>query len=484
MNIIPDIKATTPNYWCSWSTQNELAKLNAKNDDDKTISFLGDQGAKKARNILNENTLFGKIGLAQQFPEVRKHLFFMLDDGWDVDYDVHPDKAISSFGSLSLSKERFPSCVGDDAARLKALNDRIKNAGWRGLGIWVCAQKASKDYNTPFDEDPNLYYYWRDRVLMSKKAGVTYWKVDWGYHCQNENFRKMLTDLGKELFPELIIEHASCHSPINGDFENGKFRFSDNERSKDRFKAIAAISEVFRSYDVTDQLSVTTTLDRVCYLLSHNTGIINCEDELYIGAVLGCSIGVMRSEYVNPKLDEITAAIRWQLLAPAFKGGELTTSDEIKYDKYSYKENDTWFSPVLGKTVTQGAPKIVARNLPLPNVVDDENCPYILASKNPNGTIGIGAINSSSKNGKSETPPTVELNLENPEYIGVFGWFKKIIFNFNKKPKSIYAQSLIRGNARQLTLNANTLNIDLETLKSLHLSTDGSQSAIVLKIEY
>ncbi len=485
MDIIPDLKTATPNYWCSWLTQNEVSKLNYEDNGDKTIAFLGDQGAQKARNLLNENALFGEIGLAYQFPEVRKHLFFMLDDGWDVDYDIHPTNSISSFGSLSLSKERFPSCKGDDGERLKTLNDMIKKEGWRGLGIWVCAQKAGDDYDAPFENNEILYNYWKDRVLMSKKAGVTYWKVDWGVHAQNENFRKMLTDLGKEFFPELIIEHASCHLPINGDYKNGKFRFTDNEWGKDKFKAISSISDVFRSYDVTDPLSVTTTLDRVCYLLSLSTNsIINCEDELYMGAVLGCSVGVMRSKYANFKLDEVIATIRWQQIAPAFSKGTLIASEEIKYDEHVYQDNDTWYGEILGKKVTQGAPKIVARNLSLPTIKNNENSPYLLLSKNPNGAISIGAINSSSKKGLTETPPTVEVDLDNPTYIGVFGLFTKLTFNLNKQPQKVYIQSLIKGEAVQLNTNSCSLDINLELLKDLHLSTDGSQSAVIIKIEY
>ena len=60
-------------------------------------------------------------------------------------------------------------------------------------------------------------------------------------------------------------------------------------------------------------------------------------DELYIGAALGCAIGIMRSRYgkdlfrMNTKLDEIAAAVRWQRFAPPFSGGELKVSDKILF---------------------------------------------------------------------------------------------------------------------------------------------------------
>ena len=59
-------------------------------------------------------------------------------------------------------------------------------------------------------------------------------------------------------------------------------------------------SDVLRTYDITAQLSVPTTLDRVVQILASfdslpkGKGIINCEDEPYVAASLGCAIGVMR----------------------------------------------------------------------------------------------------------------------------------------------------------------------------------------------
>ena len=35
---------------------------------------------------MTEQTLFGKNGLAYVYPEVREHLYFVIDDGWDVPF--------------------------------------------------------------------------------------------------------------------------------------------------------------------------------------------------------------------------------------------------------------------------------------------------------------------------------------------------------------------------------------------------------------
>ena len=50
---------------------------------------------------------------------------FVLDDGWDVAYGVHPATQREQFGSLEVAEDRFPSCTGNPAERLKSLNDLV-----------------------------------------------------------------------------------------------------------------------------------------------------------------------------------------------------------------------------------------------------------------------------------------------------------------------------------------------------------------------
>ena len=486
MNIIPSLQINSPDYWCTWETQYGLARLTAEAETatNEAISFAGDQGAIRARAMLDEEALFGKPALARQFDDVRGSLFLILDDGWDVDYSANPKANRKEFGSLHLNEDRFPSCQGTPAERLRTLNDKVKALGWRGLGIWVCAQKSGAEYSAPFEANEKTYEYWKEKILMSKEAQVCYWKVDWGKFSHCEEFRKMLTDMGHELYPELIIEHAYCASPINGDIECGKMRFSDNSICAEGSLRFASFSDVFRSYDVTPALSVATTLDRLQYLLAPQSGVINCEDELYIGAVLGCSVGVMRSRFTeNTKLDEITAAIRWHSVAPAFAGGEIFRSEEIKSDTFLFEPQDTWFSPVWNKSISQSAPRIIARNAPLPKAKPG-NSPYILLSKNPNGVYSVGAIPASSPTTKNEIPPTVAFEADNPPYIGVFGTFGKLTVTLSKKPARVYIQSLIRGDAQELPINGNEIVVSADLLMTLHPSKDGSQSAVIIKIEY
>ena len=485
MNIIPPLKITSPDYWCTWETQYGLARQLFGNDtEEKSIAFAGDQGARRARDMLNEEAFFGKPDLVHRFDEVRSAMLLILDDGWDVAYGAHPKNDRQSFGSLCLNEARFPSCQGTPTERLRTLNDMVKAQGWRGIGIWVCAQKTGIPSTVPFEPNEENCSYWKEKILMSKEAGVLYWKVDWGKLAHNEAFRKMLTEMGKELYPKLIIEHAFCASPLNGDISVGKIRFADDRKCAEGSLRFASFSEVFRSYDVTPALSVTTTLDRLNHLLTQKSGIINCEDELYIGAVLGCAVGVMRSHLTeNKKLDEVTAAIRWHAVAPAFAGCELNCSEELKSDTFFFKPEDTWFSPAWNQSVSQSAPKIMARNAPLPKV-ETENGPYILLSKNPNGVYSVGAISPSSPNSKKETPPIVSFEADNPPYIGVFGTFAKLTVAFSQKPKHAYIQSLIRGEAREIFPDGNLLTVSGDLLHELHTSDDGSQSAVIIKLTY
>lgn len=240
---------------------------------------------------------------------------------------------------------------------------------------------------------------------------------------------------------------------------------------------------MFRSYDVTPGLSATTTLDRVQFLLQHTGGIVNCEDELYIGAALGCSLGVMRSKFTqNQRMDEVTAAIRWHAITPAFAGGAILTSTECKEDSFYFDESATWYSPAHGKTVVQSAPCIVARNAPLPTVTG-EHLPYVLLSKSPDGNYGIGAIPVSS-DVKSTEPPCVSFAMDAGEFLGIFGWFEQVSVTLKAPPKKAYIQSLVRGEARELTLDGDRLTVDLAMLRSLYSSIDGSDSAVAVHFEY
>lgn len=494
MNIIPDSPGQTPNYWCSWSTQNYENKPAPAGEEATPLVFIGDQGAKAARDAITEETIFGPNGWIHQFPAVRKDLFFLLDDGWDVPFGVHPDTRRDQFGSLEVAVDRFPSCTGHPAQRLKKLNEMVKSHGWRGLGIWVAAQNTGEALEAT---GPQSEAYWRQRVLWSRDAQVHYWKVDWGTHCDSVEFRRMLTELAKEHCPELWIEHANCSVALNGGADNPAnrgARFRDREEDAVKGANMLAVSRILRSYDVSAQLSVPTTLDRVAGLLQGDGGLVNCEDELYLGAALGCAVGVMRSSRWNEysevpydpwqqkkRLDEVTRAIRWQRLAPAFAGTALLESQEVLRDEWRFASGDSWFTSVNGHLIAQEAPAVVARNMPLPEVeysANEPERPYIVASKNPNGAVTVAALGRI-KNERTPCSPSaaVTLGLDRlPEHLGVFGSFDALRLEVAERESlsGIFAQDLAGDCAVDITdqviRDGNTICIPGALLAQIGLS--------------
>ena len=206
-SLVPDTPSKAPDYFCTWNTQGYA------------VSYTGPD---RMRSAMTEENIFGK-GTHQNwvgfFPKIRRDLYFVMDDSWDIPRDQNHGNGNPHLGLCELDEGRFPSFRGTPAERLGQLTRRIKQEGWKGAGGWICAQKAGGH------EEQSEEEYWTDRLKAANDAGFSYWKVDWGQQDRNEGWRRMLTRLGKEHAPDLWIEHA-----MHGHF----IRFSD----------------VFRTYDV------------------------------------------------------------------------------------------------------------------------------------------------------------------------------------------------------------------------------------------
>jgi len=494
MNLIPNKPSNTPSYYCTWEAQNNIEKTDRESD---YAAFEGDQGAQMARASLNDDILFGKNGLALQYEKVRGDLYFILDDGWDVPYNVHPATDMYEFGSLLLNEERFPSCTGEPWERLAKMNERIKALGWKGLGLWLAAQAQGEREGKLLSKEQSIAYY-TERLKWCRQANIDYWKVDWGFHCHSVEYRKMLTDLGKEVYPELYIEHCRCMRPTN---ENAG-RFDNWEDITDKSLDIFEFSDIFRSYDVTIPLSVVTTLDRLSVLLQKQVsknalGIINCEDELYIGAALGCSLGVMRTKLnkSHRNMDEVIRAVNWQRIAPAFGAGKSNISNEIGIDTWHFKPGDTWAAELIGTELKQGAPIAMARGLNLPRL-DKPNgeAPFVVAAKNPNGAISIATLRRASLDGIKTPECSIHLEVGDTEHpIGIFGYYGQLNLYFDRpiSAMKIYAQDLAGDVARDitdlLTVNDNRLIIPGGLIAELGLSSasegDNSEPGLVLALD-
>lgn len=502
MNLIPDRNGSSLSYWCSWHTQNIVAVKNCSDKFPPEIAAAmkqGDAGARGARMMLNEEIIFGEGGFADQFEEVRGDMYFMLDDGWDVDYGINPESNIAKFGSLVMSEQRFPSVKGKSPAeRLKIINEKIKSRGWKGIGIWVAAQRSAEDYDAPFGEGDLAY--WKERILWSREAGVEYWKVDWGAQAGNHDFRRALTEIGRELYPDLIVEHATCMCPLNA-FDHTdpalRGRYEGMDWIAAHSKEGAAYSEVYRSYDVLNAMAIPTTLDRVAFLLQWSGGYVNGEDECFINAALGCPSGVMRSHYCREtqnesgddrgwRLDEVKAALRWQRLAPAFGGTPVECSEEILFDDRFYREGDSWWGAANGKTVCQGAPAVVARNLPAASIcVEGRVKPYVAASLNPNGAYAVAILPRVIDGIRRYPDMTVRCQIpDGVDTAGVFGVNCDVVLQFAEPFDKVYAQSLVGDEAVELTegISGSTVTVTGEIAQRLFGGTDKTPPALVIRV--
>ncbi len=506
MNFVPATLSPTPNYWCTWSCQGYCLQT-----PERTVAdIMADEGVEAItdgqRSALNEENIFRPHGWAQRFfPDCRGDLFLVFDDGWDLprrDYRPY-------FGSLELDTYKFPSCAGTPAERLRNLNNLCRDAGWRGAGLWICAQEAPV-YFPESAQGQAERDYWRTRLEWSHDAGIGYWKVDWGVKMYDLHWRQWLTELAREVAPDLVVEHSVMELETFTDF-GVDWRLPPGKL--DECGDALGFSEVLRTYDVLSQHSVATTLARVAQLCdigrqTGGNGLLNCEDELYLGAALGCALGVMRYPLFNPqepdydlvfngnrqtkrRVDEVTRALRWQRLAPAFgtAATEVRMDDIILYDTWTYRTGDTWCQAVIDKGSRQGAPARVARGLPLPEVRGGgEERPFVAASRHPNGAVAVAAL-PRTFDGRGWTSVEVDVTAqvpaatwpEHPErraVVGIFGCYKSLTLDFatSLKDCTIWLQDLAGSQATKLD-HAITIDDRRLTLPGGMIHREGCRAA-------
>ena len=238
------------------------------------------------------------------YPEVRGDLTFLLDDAFDFPLGGgHNDP---HRGSIELDAGRFPSYQGTPAERLAKLSKDVKARGWRDLGLWICNSRPNVE-ELPIDSDT----YWCERLAWSQQAGVGYWKVDWGIGIPGKPLWKFkVTPKARSVAPDVWLESGPP-------------------------------GDVHRTYDVAITVSIPETIRRIAEFLNkpdpNDRRLINCEDEVYIGAGTGCTYGVMRHPLVGNmpngkpddffiphfrdvkrRIDEVTRAVRWHRIAQPF----------------------------------------------------------------------------------------------------------------------------------------------------------------------
>lgn len=503
-NMIPsESPKQTMNTWCTWEAQwDGVLKLRNDIKKGKNVYKSIAKAPEKLsqRDGIVEETIFGENGWAHNFGDLRSDMYFILDDGWDVDFYEEPwTKDISKFGSHIPHNKRFPSVAGKSPKeKLKWINNKLVALGWRGGAIWIPAQMfPQKKWITPGAQID----FWKERIGWSKYAGIKYWKVDWGIHCHDVKWRKMLTDLAKKEYPDLIIEHAyPIH--INGSqcFTNGlevkdgkafggsSIANTPKNQLKD-YCEILGFSEIFRTYDT---IGKATTLDRMTYELqvgrknNYNT-YITCELNPELAAGLACYFGEMRRPQ-NPASKHIVAFLRWQRIAPALpiNATDVKVSQERLTDIFTH-EDIPEYPPFKNVKAPQSAPAIVVRgdlDLPKVSVEKGREKPFVVATLHPNKTLCISFVK---RRKNIDSPADAQFNIDCANRkIGVFGTFNTLEFNLknNSNNTKVWIQDLLTNTPIELKnfeIKDNKLKINFADIS---LSGDkNSHPAFILFVE-
>ena len=479
-DLIPDRPSNAPSYWCTWAAQNYMYGHDLPHLNPEVLE--GDSGSRLAHNAMTEATLFGKTGWAEEFfPKIREDVLFLLDDGWQT----------GGTATFELDPKKFPSFTGSSVDRLMKLNGAIRGAGWRGTALWC--------RNTPGgDADHRL-------ENLSQSAGIKYWKVDIGDPTFN------LVRLRDKTHIPLTFEHVHGESPVNGDWRKDG-RFGAQPWGSNRME-ILQHTDVYRTYDVTSILSLPTTLDRLAEMLkgaeghSEVRGLLNVEDEVYVAAAMGCTMGILRHPLVGmrpgkdpdlffngprrtkKRMDEVVRALRWQRIAPPFSPGfgSVTVSSEILTDSWVFERGQTWQNEIIGTTVRQGAPACIARNISLPSVRTSGDKPFVFASRFPNGAVAIAA-QERTQVGNAWYMPACDVTLsvgDAPGPFGIFGYFASLTLVSDRPlhDKPILAQDLAGNEAIDISsavrIRGKNLYIPGNVIRriGLHNATPGDLSA-------
>jgi len=514
-NLVTEKQNTSPNYWCTWYWQNYMIKA-GKPVTNPSVSKVYTNEA--AREQMNYENILGKNGWARvMLPKSRNEYYFLIDHGWQ-------DKSIkeNTFFSFIMDKNDFPQYADlDPKNRIKKLNEEIKALGWRGLGLWV--------RGTPTEEEAVKFVQW------SKYAGIEYWKIDGG---DTKDFRSFKAK--NEWYPELVLEYVTgSGGPLNSNWDKPDLKHypsvyypgvkqvknaNEGPGIASRFLEVLKNSDVFRTYDAVPLLVSTVTLQRINDILSQTAGhpeyisYLNIQDDCNIAAALGCLVAVKRHPMQTPRMyeerdfhfqiagdrhvdkrsNEMDRLARWQRIAPPMPSGYGTYrfSENILIDQFKFRVGDTWKDDTWGKLVTQGAPAVMARHIPLPEVQCNGEQPYVLASKFPNGAVCIATEGRVSQI-KSWYHPKADIVLQVGSYdpvIGIFGYYSSLTLQFdNPLPENavIWAQDLLAKQAINISKSVKIINDKLvipgEIIEKIGTSEndegDISVPGIVLKIE-
>jgi hypothetical protein len=204
-------------------------------------------------------------------------------------------------------------------------------------------------------------------------------------------------------------------------------------------------------------------------------GLLNVEDEVYVAAVMGCTMGILRHplhglrpqpdtdlffngpRQAKKRMDEVVRAARWQRIAPPVPAGagQVHVSPEVLTDSWVFERGETWQNDLVGQKVYQGAPARLSRNIELPQVTAQGEHPFVFAMRFPNGAVAIGSQERTQPN-RGWFMPSCRVTLDVGDAAGPFGVFgdlESLTFNFSSRlaNRRVLAQDLAGDRAHDIT---------------------------------
>ena len=467
-NLVPDKPAKhSPHYWCTWYAQNYWQQRGGEITDFNKLTNLGAQEEMSYHNIFNE-----KDGWAHYLKRGREDLTFLIDHGWQLRAKDWSQRPGTNYFNFISDPADFPPYAGlEPQEQMKRFNEELQALGWRGLGIWVRGGVPLADMET--------------FVKWSKEAGVTYWKIDGG-----DTGQYVAIQAKKKHYPELLMEHAEGPGHFNAnievpDAEEYPSTFAAGGRIYERALKNLKNTDVVRVYDVAPHLITPTTIQRINDILLQTNGdpaytaIINTQDLPYVSMAMGTSIASKRhpnymertwkgrdlhhqledDRMMQFRMNEVERLGRWSRIAlpmPAGFGSYLR-SEHILIDHFTHDEWSTWNKGTYGKKLYQGAPAIMARQMPLPEVDADEhgNAPYVMASTYPNGATAIATeprVSDARKVWYPRAGVTAKIH-DASKPIGIAGHYGTLTLEFAKPLTGVthvWAQDLLADRAEDI----------------------------------
>lgn len=507
-NLVPESPATAPNYWCTWYAQNYWV---GRGTDLQSLKGLSNTAA---REEVNYDALFNtKDGWATTYlPRGRADYIFLIDHGWQT---KKPEERIAGgcdFFNMVADPRDFPPYADlHPRELLKQFNEEVKALGWNSLGLWTRGSVS--------EEQARTFVEW------SKYAGITYWKIDGG----NDGGRYYSFKAKEELYPELVLEYitgsgGNINPKWNQDLPSYPSTYEFGGPQQRGMLNMLQNTDVFRTYDASPLLMTVTTLRRTHDILKQTQqqakyrAVLNVQDDCNVAVGLGVLVASKRHPNTNERtykgkdlhhqlsgprmmqkrINEAERFGRWARIAPAFPAGEGTylASENELIDRCEYTPWDTWAGQTYGKMVSQSAPAIMARNMPLPEVVCEGPAPFVCATTYPNGPTGIateGRVSPEERWFEPRAKVTVKIK-DASQPIGIVGRYRELVLEFAgplEEVAHVWAQDLLAEASddigTQVNVDGNRLTLSGELIDRIGTSAgdegDLSVPGMVLRLD-